>query len=319
MAKTTINRHSFTRKMSKEAKNLYQTLLNANEDVIMRESNPKVSWEVDNTGTVLNYLAITGDKNDVRAGEKEFNFLGQKVRIPVVEVDYTIVGQKVDGNGQPRGTAEKARVSYINMLDTQKIAELYEEAYSLLIFLAEQEVALKGILPDLVDKGYIFSDDKTKLPYVGKYYLDVYLGHNKFPAGSPEKVYYDSASDVYRFQAGSFVHQLKSNKGVWSAILQNYRDGVMDRLKTAVKPGILGTTDFVVNDNNGPQSFVTGITLPETPLHFNAIQRRDMSNTIMSYAPIPPKAPQVMNPTGTIQPSQVGANVAPAGPIEVSK
>ena len=217
MAKKTAVRNTFAQPISPMAQNMYNALLKRNERDILNEADPKVTYITDNNMQVTKFIALGGDVEKREFKEEEFTFMGQRVVLPYEKVNYNVVDMQT-------GKVTPATVKYLDTQDTEMVAELYKEFYRLANFLVSQEIAMKGLLPALTEKGEYVVDPKTGLPLVGAQYLERYFGLTH-AASQEEKATANAIADVNRWAYGSMVYQIKTSEGLWREIHNKLRTG----------------------------------------------------------------------------------------------
>lgn len=311
MSKKAI-RNTYAQPISALAQHMYNDLLKRNERAILDEADPKVTYITDNNMQVTKFIALGGDSEKRIFDKEKFRFMGQIVELPYERVNYNVIDMQT-------GKVTPSSVRYLDTKDTELVAEIYKEFYRMAEFLVSQEIAMKGLLPTLTEKGEYIVDPKTGLPLVGSQYLEYYFGLT-MTGSQDEKARANAIADVNRWAYGSFLYQIKASRDTWKEIHKKFRSG--DINKYGVGPALdnIGVSDFQVNDAAlRPTNFISGTTAPErATFEFsnNKSYRSDLANMLVAtqngnFTAQP--APQGMN--NNIQPS-VQAQPATQGPIQ---
>ena len=297
-------RNDFAQPVSPFAQNLYQDMIKRNEKPILQEADPKVTYVLDNNMQVAKFIALGGETEKRNLGEETFTLFGQTVKIPYEKIEYEI--QDI-----ATGNIQKAAVKYLDTKDTEQVSELYKEFYRLADFLCTQEVAMRGLLPELTNKGTHIADPKTGIPYVGAGYLQHYFGLTQV-ATNDARAYVAAVADVHRWAFASFNYQVKANHWLWKTIHDAVKNGDINSYGVGPVVDNIGVADFKVANNMGNMAFVPGVTMNERPVYTNNANRSDIANVLLQGQQAPQAAPN------SIQPSQQPA--APtSGPVKAKK
>lgn len=298
MSKKAI-RNTYAQPISALAQHMYNDLLKRNERAILDEADPKVTYITDNNMQVTKFIALGGDSEKRIFDKEKFRFMNQVVELPYERVNYNVIDMQT-------GKVTPSSVRYLDTKDTELVAEIYKEFYRMAEFLVSQEIAMKGLLPTLTEKGEYIVDPKTGLPLVGSQYLEYYFGLT-MTGSQDEKARANAIAD-------------KASRDTWKEIHKKFRSG--DINKYGVGPALdnIGVSDFHVNDAAlRPTNYISGTTAPErATFEFsnNKSYRSDLANMLVAtqngnFNAQP--APQGMN--NNIQPS-VQAQPATQGPIQ---
>ena len=314
MAKKTAVRNTFAQPISPMAQNMYNALLKRNEKDILNEADPKVTYITDNNMQVTKFISLGGDAEKRDFKVEEFMFMGQKVILPYEKVNYNVVDMQT-------GKITATTVKYLDTQDTEMVAELYKEFYRLANFLVSQEIAMKGLLPALTEKGEYVVDPKTGLPLVGAQYLERYFGLTH-AASQEEKAMANAISDIQRWAYGSFVYQIKTSEGLWREIHNKLRSGEITKYGVGPTLDNIGIADFRVSEEAiRPNHYVSGTTSPDRPtfdITASNKYKSDLANMLVSTQNgqfVANPQPQAMQQPAVVQPSVV-AQAPTQGPIQ---
>lgn len=322
-------RNIYAQPISPLAQRMYDALLKKNERAILEEADPKVTFVTDNNMQVAQFIALGGDSEDRSFQTEKFKLFGQVVEIPYEKVSYDVVDIAT-------GKITKQTARYLDTKDTERVAELYKEFYRLAEFLITQEVAMKGLLPALTEKGEYIVDPKTGLPLVGSHYLEYYFGLTH--AATPEeRTQANAIADVQRWAHGSIVYQVKASGDAWKEIYSKLRTGEITKYGVGPALNNIGTTEFHVNNTSlNPGNYVSGATTPERAtfeVNRNKNFRSDIANMLVStqglqYPQVAPQAYPGASVVGTpyvqpmVDPNAVQPSVQTAqptsGPVEAT-
>lgn len=202
---------------------------------------------------VTKFISLGGDMEKREFKTEEFTFMGQKVVLPYEKVNYNVVDIQT-------GKVTPATAKYLDTEDTEMVAELFKEFYRLANFLVSQEIAMKGLLPALTEKGEYVVDPKTGLPLVGAQFLERYFGLTH-AASQEEKATANAISDIQRWAYGSFVYQIKTSEGLWREIHNKLRSGEITKYGVGPTLDNIGVADFRVSEDAiRPNHYVSGTT-----------------------------------------------------------
>ncbi len=297
-------RNDYAQPISGLAQNMYQELLKRNERGILDAADPKVTYVLDNNMNVAKFIALGGNDDKNVTENETFTFFGQTIKLPYEKVNYEVADIVT-------GKVSKASVKYLDTKDTELVAEVYKEFYRLAEFLCSQEVAMRGLLPELNDKGAYIADPKTGIPYVGDGYLQHYFGLTQ-SASNEMRSYKAAVSDVHRWSFGSFNYQIKASQSLWKSVYDAIKNGDINSYGIGPTIDNIGVTDFKVSNPDVNTSYVSSNTMTERPTYINN-NRSDMANVLLDGTSAPTPAP-----TSAIQPSQT-TTTAPTGTIKAKK
>jgi hypothetical protein len=308
--------NTFATPISPMAQHMYNDLLKRNEGLILDEADPKVTYITDSNMEVAKFIALSGDDDKRIFGKEVFNFLGQKLELPYEKVSYNVVDIAT-------GKVTPKVVKYLDTQDTEIVSEIYKEFYRLATFLISQEIAMKGLLPTLTEKGEYIVDQKTGLPMVGAQYLEHYFGLTH--AGSQEeKARANAIADVNRWSFGSLVYQMKVSHSMWKEIHNKFKSGDIQKYGNGPTVDNIGVSDFhVASSVLNPTTYVGGTTTPErTTFEFDSSKtfKSDIPNMLVgtqaNFTGTP--APTAYAGQPNVQPSVQAAPVqqGPVQPVE---
>lgn len=320
-----VLKNTFAQPISDVARNMYLDLLKRSEKEILKEADPRLTYITDNNMNVVKFIALGGDQEKRHFDEETFRFMGHTLKLPYEEVTYNVVDMAT-------GNVSKEKARYLDTKDTEVVAEVYKEFYRLAEFLVSQEIAMKGLLPTLTEKGEYIVDPKSGIPLVGTGYLEHYFGLSH-AASQEERAMRAAVADINRWAHATFLYQIKAEKTIWKAIHNKLRTG--DIAKYGVGPSLdnIGTSDFDVNPTAlTPESYITGTTSPETHrFDVNGVNgfRSDLPNLVVSQnrdfnnsgfvAPQPVAGFNNIQPSIQQQPVQQGPIVPNVPPKNNSK
>lgn len=304
-------KNNFQQPISQLAKHMYQEAMNRNEKGILAEADPKVTFVLDNNMRVSGFMALGGDseKKAENLGKKKFTFFGQDIYIPYERVEYEVADMATNA-------ITKTSVEYIDSKDSEKISELYKEFYALAQFLVPQEIAMKGLLPALTEKGSFIKDDRTGLPLVGDGFLINYFGLTD-SADPNHRNYWNAVSDANRWAFGSFSYQIKANFDIWRRIHKAFTTGDINSYGNGPSLTNVGVSNFMVNNSAPNEPYIPGATINERPSfsNVNNTMRSDIANIMIQQQAGPNVEPSAIQPNVPPAP----AAPAPTGPVKVKK